>query len=68
MLKSLKECLGYSIKATDGEIGKAVDFLADDDLKLRYLVIDTGGWLSAGRWRCPPPGSAACNPTSRSWS
>jgi PRC-barrel domain protein len=46
MLKSLKECLGYSIKATDGEIGQAIDFLVDDDLKLRYLVIDTGGWLS----------------------
>lgn len=46
MLKSLKECLGYSILATDGEIGEVVDFLVDDELKLRYLVIDTGRWLT----------------------
>jgi hypothetical protein len=46
MLKSLKESLGNSILATNGEIGTAVDFLVDDDLKVRYLVIDTGQWLS----------------------
>lgn len=45
MLKSMKECLGYTILATDGEIGEASDFLLDDELKLRYLVIDTGRWL-----------------------
>ena len=45
MLKSMKECLGYTILATDGEIGEANDFLLDDELKLRYLVIDTGRWL-----------------------
>jgi hypothetical protein len=47
MLRSIKEMLNYSILATDGEIGTVSDVLVgDSDLKLRYLVIDTGGWLS----------------------
>ena len=47
MLRSVKEMLSYSILATDGEIGTVDDVLVgESDLKLRYLVIDTGGWLS----------------------
>ena len=47
MLRSVKEMLNYSILATDGEIGTISDVLVgDSDLKLRYLVIETGGWLS----------------------
>jgi len=47
MLRSVKDMLNYSILATDGEIGTVSDLLVgDSDLKLRYLVIDTGGWLS----------------------
>jgi PRC-barrel domain len=47
MLRSIKEMLDYSILATDGEIGHVSDILlGDSDLKVRYLVIDTGGWLS----------------------
>jgi hypothetical protein len=45
MLMSTKETLGYTILATDGEIGQVSDFLVDDRFKLRYLVIDTGQWL-----------------------
>jgi uncharacterized protein YrrD len=47
MLRSIKEMLDYSILATDGEIGHVADILlSDSDLKARYLVIDTGVWLS----------------------
>jgi len=47
MLLSAKEMLKYSILATDGEIGQVSDVLVgESDLKVRYLVIDTGGWLS----------------------
>ena len=47
MLLSSKEMLKYSILATDGEIGQISDVLVGEtDLKVRYLVIDTGGWLS----------------------
>jgi hypothetical protein len=39
---------GYAIKAQDGKIGVVADFLFDDrSWKLRWLVIDTGSWLSA---------------------
>lgn len=46
MLRSLKEIIGYDIKATNGEIGKVNDFLFDDrQWTIRYLVADTGTWL-----------------------
>lgn len=49
MLRTLKDLEGYTIRATDGAIGHAADFLFDDeDWVIRYLVVDTGGWL-AGR-------------------
>ena len=47
MLRSLKDMLDYKILATDGEIGQVSDILlGDSDLKARYVVVDTGGWLS----------------------
>lgn len=47
MLCSLKKVLGYRIKATDGELGKVRHFLFDDEKwVVRYLVVDTGGFLS----------------------
>jgi hypothetical protein len=49
MLMSTKDVLGYTILATDGEIGQVSDFLVDDQFKLRYLVIDTGKWLPGKR-------------------
>jgi hypothetical protein len=40
---------GFGIKASDGEIGTVSDFLFDDRTwKIRWMVVDTGGWL-AGR-------------------
>jgi hypothetical protein len=46
MLRSLDEIRGYTLLATDGEIGRAKDFLFDDDRwTVRYLVADTGKWL-----------------------
>lgn len=46
MRRSLKSLRGYTIVASDGEIGKIHEFLFDDhDWVLRYLVVDTGTWL-----------------------
>jgi hypothetical protein len=46
MLRSLDELTGYALLATDGEIGRAKDFLFDDRAwVVRYLVADTGKWL-----------------------
>lgn len=48
MLRSTKEIIGYGLEATDGEIGKCEDFLFDDQKwVIRYMVADTGGWLSS---------------------
>lgn len=47
MLRSIDSLKGYTLAASDGEIGKCADFLFDDrDWTVRYMVADTGGWLS----------------------
>ncbi len=49
MFWSLRELEGYRIGARDGDIGSVRDFYFDDERwAIRYLVVDTGGWL-AGR-------------------
>ena len=48
MLRSAKEMEGYAVSATDGVIGHVKDFYLDDEKwVIRYLVVDTGGWLSS---------------------
>ncbi len=48
MLRSAKEMEGYAVSATDGVIGHVKDFYLDDEQwVIRYLVVDTGGWLSS---------------------
>ena len=47
MLRNVKDLRGDAIRATDGVIGRVDDFYFDDeDWGVRYLVVDTGGWLS----------------------
>ncbi len=46
MLRSLKNLDRFAVSATDGEIGRVVNFLLDDDRwVVRYLVVQTGGPL-----------------------
>jgi hypothetical protein len=46
MQRNVKSLIGFSIGATDGEIGKADDFYFDDERwTVRYLIVKTGGWL-----------------------
>ncbi len=46
MKRNAKKLLGFSIGATDGEIGKVKDFYFDDvTWTIRYLVVETGTWL-----------------------
>jgi sporulation protein YlmC with PRC-barrel domain len=43
MLRSLKELKGFTVQATDGDIGTVRDFYFDDDQwGVRYLVVETG--------------------------
>jgi sporulation protein YlmC with PRC-barrel domain len=47
MLRNVKDLRGYSIRASDGVIGKVDDFYFDDETwAVRYLVVDTGTRLS----------------------
>jgi hypothetical protein len=46
---------GYAIAASDGEIGTVGDFLFDDaSWSVRWLVVDTGNWLSGRKVLLPP--------------
>lgn len=50
MLRSLYSLNSMPIQALDGEIGAVSDFYFDDqDWVVRYMVADTGGWLSGRR-------------------
>lgn len=47
MLHSIQQRYGEKLRATDGEIGDVRDFYFDDkDWTVRYLVADTGRWLT----------------------
>jgi sporulation protein YlmC with PRC-barrel domain len=47
MLRNVKQLLGFAIQATDGMVGEVTDLYFDDeDWAIRYLVVDTGNWLS----------------------
>lgn len=46
MLHGVKKLTGFTIGATDGEIGTVRDIYFDDATwKVRYLVVETGNWL-----------------------
>lgn len=48
MLIHLDDLQGASIRAIDGEFGVANDFYFDDEhWTVRYLVVETGGWLDS---------------------
>jgi len=47
MLRAAKAFKSLKLRANDGDIGKAKEFYFDDKFwTVRYLVADTGGWLS----------------------
>jgi len=47
MLSKAKTLTGYKLHSLDGEIGKVKEFYFDDHhWTIRYLVADTGNWLT----------------------
>lgn len=47
MLQSIHHRYGQTLRASDGEIGHVTDFYFDEkNWTVRYLVADTGGWLT----------------------
>jgi hypothetical protein len=45
MLHKTSYMRGFHVVATDGVIGHVDDFLVDETLALRYLVVDTSNWI-----------------------
>ena len=46
MKRKIKSLIGFTIHATDGEIGKVKEFYFDDRTwTIRYLIVETGSWL-----------------------
>ncbi len=55
MLWNASAIKGYAIAASDGRLGTVSDFLFDDTTWLiRWLVVDTGNWLSGRKVLLPP--------------
>jgi sporulation protein YlmC with PRC-barrel domain len=55
MLRNMRDLQGYAIRATDGLIGKVDDvYFDDEDWAVRYVVVDTGRWLSGRKVLIPP--------------
>ena len=47
MLRSIKQLYRETLRASDGDIGHVKDFYFDDtNWAVRYVVADTGSWLS----------------------
>jgi hypothetical protein len=48
MLRSIEELERYALQASDGEVGQLRDLFFDDaSWAIRYLVVETGAWLSS---------------------
>jgi hypothetical protein len=61
MLRSLRHSYGTKLSASDGEIGEVVDFYFDDqNWAVRYLVVDTGSWLSGRQVLISPYAFGGC--------
>jgi len=56
MLRRADDLREHTIGATDGDIGTVEDVYFDDlSWTVRYLVVDTGGWLSGRKVLLSPP-------------
>jgi hypothetical protein len=62
MLRSMNDLVGYAIHATDGPIGHVKDVYFDDEAWVaRYLIVDTGSWLSSRKVLISPMAIGASN-------
>jgi uncharacterized protein YrrD len=62
MLSKAKTLKGYKLHSLDGEIGKVNEFYFDDrHWAIRYLIADTGDWLTGRQVLISPYALAAVN-------
>jgi hypothetical protein len=66
MLHSIQQRYGEKLRASDGEIGHVKDFYFDDkNWTVRYLVADTGGWLTGRRVLISPEALGHLDPNGK---
>jgi sporulation protein YlmC with PRC-barrel domain len=69
MLRRAREMFGYSIRASDGEIGHVYNLYFDDRTwAVRYLIVQTGDWLNTRRVLISPSVVTSNAPESRIYS
>ena len=69
MLRNASAINGYAIVANDGRLGTVIDFLFDDASWLvRWLVVDTGNWLSGRKVLLPASVLGHLDPTKEEFS
>jgi hypothetical protein len=69
MLRKASAIHGYAIAARDGRIGTVDDFLFEDDSWLvRWLVVDTGNWLSGRKVLLPLSALGQIDPDKREFT
>ena len=67
MLKKVKTLNGYKLNSLDGEIGKVKEFFFDDHYwTIRYLVAETGDWLTGRQVLISPYALVAVNQEKQS--
>lgn len=68
MLWNASALNGYPIAATDGQIGTVSDLLYDESgWEIRWLVVDTGDWLSGRRALLPVSALGQADPETKRW-
>jgi hypothetical protein len=66
MLHDVNDMFGVPIEATDGALGHIRDFYFDDEVwVIRYLIVETGNWLSNRRVLVSPMAMDESNWTSK---
>lgn len=66
VLQSVETLEGFTVGATDGEIGHVKDVYFDDlEWTIRQLVVDTGGWLSGRKVLLSPASIQAADWANR---
>ena len=66
MLQSIKQLHGNKLGASDGDIGQVKDFYFDDQSwVVRYLVADTGTWLTSRQVLLSPHAFGSLHQTGR---
>jgi uncharacterized protein YrrD len=67
MLRTIKSLIGFPMEASDGEIGKVEEFYFDDKTwNIRYLIVDTGNWLSGRKVLIAPSALVSISETAES--